>query len=61
MVKEFKMINSKTILCFHNDPTTMKGAKSIEERIYLLKNVDKIIFISKWVKNFLRFTKNVRK
>ena len=28
----------------------MKGAKSVDERIYLLKNVDKIIFISKWVK-----------
>ncbi len=51
MVKEFfKNINSKIILYFHNDPTTMKGAKSIEERIYLLKTVDKIIFISEWVK-----------
>ena len=29
----------------------MKGAKSVEERMYLLKNVDKIIFISEWVKN----------
>ena len=51
MVKEFfKKINSKIILYFHNDPTTMKGAKSIEERMYLLKTVDKIIFISEWVK-----------
>ncbi len=51
MVKEFfGKLNSKIILYFHNDPTTMKGAKSINERVYLLKNVDKIIFISKWVK-----------
>ena len=51
MVKEFfQEVNSKIILYFHNDPTTMKGAKSIDERIYLLNNVDKIIFISKWVK-----------
>ena len=51
MVKEFYgKLNSKIILYFHNDPTTMKGAKSVDERIYLLKNVDKIIFISKWVK-----------
>ena len=51
MVKEFfKKINSKIILYFHNDPTTMKGAKSVDERIYLLNTVDKIIFISKWVK-----------
>ena len=51
MVKEFfGKFNSKIILYFHNDPTTMKGAKSVNERIYLLKNVDKIIFISEWVK-----------
>ncbi len=51
MVKEFfRKLNSKIILYFHNDPTTMKGAKSVSERVYLLKNVDKIIFISKWVK-----------
>ena len=51
MVKEFfGKLNSKIILYFHNDPTTMKGAKSVNERIYLLKNVDKIIFISEWVK-----------
>ena len=58
MVKEFfKKINSKIILYFHNDPTTMKGAMSVNERIYLLKNVDKIIFISKWVKQ--RFFKDL--
>ncbi|WP_440920942.1 glycosyltransferase [Candidatus Pelagibacter sp.] len=58
MVKEFfGKLNSKIILYFHNDPTTMKGAKSVDERIYLLKNVDKIIFISKWVKK--RFFKNL--
>ena len=51
MVKEFiENFNSKIILYFHNDPTSMKGAKSINERLYLLKNVDKIIFISNWVK-----------
>ncbi len=51
MVKEFyKKINSKIILYFHNDPISMKGAKTIDERIYLLNSVDKIIFITKWVK-----------
>ena len=29
----------------------MKGSKSISERIYLINNVDKIIFVSKWVQN----------
>ena len=58
MVKEFfGKLNSKIILYFHNDPTTMKGAKSVDERVYLLKKVDKIIFISKWVKK--RFFKNL--
>ncbi len=58
MVKEFfKKIDSKIILYFHNDPTTMKGAKSVGERIYLLENVDKIVFISKWVKK--RFFKDL--
>ena len=58
MVKEFfGKLNSKIILYFHNDPTTMKGAKSVDERVYLLKNVDKIIFISKWVKK--RFFENL--
>tara|TARA_B100000963_G_scaffold202745_1_gene176569 strand:+ start:4875 stop:6980 length:2106 start_codon:yes stop_codon:yes gene_type:complete len=58
MVKEFfQKINSKIILYFHNDPTTMKGAKSVDERMYLIKNVDKIIFISQWVKK--QFFKNL--
>ena len=58
MVKEFfQKLNSKIILYFHNDPTTMRGAKSVNERIYLLENVDKIIFISKWVKQ--RFFKDL--
>ena len=60
MVKEFfEKINSKIILYFHNDPTTMKGAKSVSERIHLLNSVDKIIFISEWVKK--RFFKNLPK
>ena len=51
MVKEFyKKINSKIILYFHNDPTSMKGAKTVDDRIYLLNSVDKIVFITKWVK-----------
>ena len=52
MVDDFvKNIESKIILYFHNDPSSMKGAKTAQERIDLLKKVDKIIFISNWVKN----------
>ena len=45
-----KNINSKFILYFHNDPKTMKGAKTSKERYFLLNQADKIIFISNWVK-----------
>ncbi len=44
-------INKKFILYFHNDPINMKGSKSISERISLINNVDKIIFVSRWVQN----------
>tara|TARA_B100000787_G_C16193767_1_gene299256 strand:- start:1190 stop:3301 length:2112 start_codon:yes stop_codon:yes gene_type:complete len=44
-------VNSKYILYLHNDPRTMKGAKTPKERLKLLSKVDKIIFITKWVKN----------
>lgn len=35
-------------LYFHNDPIIMSGSKTISDRLYLLNNVDKIIFNSKW-------------
>ena len=44
-----KEINSKFILYFHNDPISMKGSKSKKERMNLLNNVNKIIFVSNWV------------
>ena len=52
MVNDFiKNSNSKIILYLHNDPKTMKGSKSIKEKLFLLENVHKIVFISNWVKN----------
>ena len=44
-----KEINSKYILYFHNDPLSMSGSKTTSERINLLLNIDKIIFVSRWV------------
>ena len=52
-----KKIENRFILYFHNDPLSMKGSKTINERLYLLKNVDKIIFVSEWVRN--RFFLNI--
>ncbi len=56
----FNLINKikcKFIFYFHNDPLSMKGSKSTNERLLILKNVDKIIFVSEWVKK--RFFSNL--
>ena len=37
-------------LYFHNDPLSMDGSKSINDRKFLLKNCYKIIFNSNWSK-----------
>ena len=42
---------TKFILYFHNDPLTMNGSKRTKERLNLLINVDKIVFISRWVRD----------
>tara|TARA_Y100001970_G_C14218265_1_gene850978 strand:- start:291 stop:2396 length:2106 start_codon:yes stop_codon:yes gene_type:complete len=42
-------IKSKFVLYFHNDPLSMYGSKNANERLKLLINLDKIVFISKWV------------
>ncbi|MDA7812659.1 glycosyltransferase, partial [Candidatus Pelagibacter sp.] len=44
-----KQINSKFILYFHNDPLSMNGSKTSSERLNLLMNLEKIIFVSRWV------------
>jgi len=46
-----KSYKNKLILYFHNDPLTMNGSKSIVDRLYLLNNIDKIIFNSNWSMN----------
>jgi len=40
--------NKKIILYFHNDPLSMNGSKSTNDRIYLLNKIDKILFNSEW-------------
>ena len=52
-------IDQKFILYFHNDPISMKGSKTTKERINLLSNIEKIIFVSKWTQN--RFFKDIDK
>ena len=44
-------LNKRTFaLYFHNDPLTMTGSNSVEERKFLLKHCYKIIFNSNWSK-----------
>ena len=43
--------NKNYILYFHNDPLSMSGSKTINERIFLLNNCYRIIFNSNWSKN----------
>ena len=46
-----KEIDTKYIMYFHNDPVSMNGSKTKNERLKLLDELDKIIFVSKWVQN----------
>jgi glycosyltransferase involved in cell wall biosynthesis len=47
----------KFILVFHNDPNTLRGSRSVKEKISILQNCDKIIFVSSYVKK--RFYYNI--
>jgi len=45
-----KKINSKFILIFHNNPLTLGGSITIDERTILLHRCARLIFVSNWVK-----------
>jgi glycosyltransferase involved in cell wall biosynthesis len=57
LLKLINKINAKFIMYYHNDPLTMSGSKSISERKEILNKVDKLIFISEWIKK--RFYKDL--
>ena len=44
----FKKIKSRYIMYFHNDPLSMNGSKTIKERLDIISNSEKIIFVSEW-------------
>ena len=54
-----KIEYAKKVLYFHNDPLEMNGSKKTEDRIFLINNLDKIIFNSNWSK--YRFIKKLPK
>mgnify|MGYP005994440109 FL=1 len=44
-------LDTKFIMYFHNDPLSMNGSKTINERLRIISRVDKIIFVSQWAQN----------
>ena len=59
LFKIISQVNNRFIFYFHNDPLSMKGSKSIKERLKILQSVEKIIFVSEWVRD--RFFLNLDK
>ena len=54
-----KKINKQPItMHFHNDPQTMKGSKTIQEREEILNNASGIYFVSNFIKN--KFTEGLK-
>ncbi len=49
-IKSLIPLNIKLVLYFHNDPVSMIGSKTVQERIDLLNTCTKIIFNSEWSK-----------
>ena len=48
--KLLEKVKNRFIFYFHNDPLSMKGSQSINERIKILNSTDRIIFVSEWVR-----------
>ena len=48
--KILQLSKPKKILYFHNNPLEMKGSTSVNERLFLIKNLNKIVFNSFWTK-----------
>jgi len=47
----------KFIIIFHNDPNSLRGSRSVNEKIKILESCDKLIFVSSFVKQ--RFYYNI--
>jgi len=47
----------KFVIVFHNDPNTLRGSRSVNEKISIIENCEKIVFVSSYVKE--RFYYNI--
>ena len=48
LVEIAKKIKTRYIMYFHNDPLSMNGSKTINQRLNIISTVEKIIFVSEW-------------
>jgi glycosyltransferase involved in cell wall biosynthesis len=52
-----KLPEIKFILVFHNDPNTLRGSRLVKEKLNIIENCEKIVFVSAYVKE--RFYYNI--
>ena len=48
----------KFVIVFHNDPNTLRGSRTISEKINILEHCDKIVFVSSFVKTKFYYNLN---
>ena len=52
-----KKIKCRYIMYFHNDPLSMNGSKTVQQRLNIIQQTEKIIFVSEWTQK--RFFENI--
>jgi len=57
LLKE-KFPKCKFILIFHNDANTLRGSKTVKEKIEILEKCDEIVFVSNYVKQRFYYNLN---
>tara|TARA_A100001015_G_scaffold313183_1_gene419869 strand:+ start:2627 stop:4744 length:2118 start_codon:yes stop_codon:yes gene_type:complete len=57
-IKQLTNLKTNLVLYFHNDPISMDGSRSANERVFLLNSCEKIVFNSEWSKK--QFLKNLQ-
>ena len=59
---KFLILNNPNIninFIFHNDPNTIRYSKNINDKLFLLENCNKIIFVSNWLKQRFFFNLDI--
>jgi glycosyltransferase involved in cell wall biosynthesis len=53
-----KFPGMKFVIIFHNDPNTLRGSRTVSEKIKILEQCDKLIFVSSYVKKKFYYNLN---